>query len=301
MLVLSGCDNVLLTSPPPATRPEAPVEADPVEPSEESRELAAYFARVEADLKAQGLLRTDGGGPDTPFSERQLVENFIRIALYEEFANIGGRLVPQQTESRLHRWNEPVRMQVNFGATVPEDQREIDRRSIASYAARLSRVSGLPITMTNGRNANYHVFVVNEDERRNIGPELRKIIPDISQGAISTVENMRRSTFCLVFARDARDDGSYTQAVAVIRGEHPDLLRLSCFHEELAQGLGLSNDSPKARPSIFNDDEEFGLLTTHDEMLLQMLYDPRMRSNMTEQEARPVAEVIAAELLGGES
>ncbi len=108
------------------------------------------------------------------------------------------------------------------------------------------------------RHANYHVFVVNEDERRALGPELRKIIPDIAPGAVDTVQNMRRSTLCLVFARDPGDDGSYTQAVAVIRAEHPDLLRLSCIHEELAQGLGLSNDSPAARPSIFNDDEEFG-------------------------------------------
>ena len=32
--------------------------------------------------------------------------------------------------------------------------------------------------------------------------------------------------------------------------------------------MGLANDSPEARPSIFNDDEEYALLTGHDEMLL---------------------------------
>ena len=31
--------------------------------------------------------------------------------------------------------------------------------------------------------------------------------------------------------------------------DDPDLLRLSCMHEEIAQGLGLANDSPLARPS----------------------------------------------------
>jgi DUF2927 family protein len=112
---------------------------------------------------------------------------------------------------------------------------------------------------------------------------------------------MRRSTLCLVFAIDDDKDGLYGQAVAVIRAEHPDLLRLSCIHEELPQGLGLPNDSPAARPSVFNDDEEFGLLTTQDEYLLRMLYDPRMRPGMTAAQARPVAEVIAAELLGGKS
>ncbi len=83
----------------------------------------------------------------------------------------------------------------------------------------------------------------------------------------------------------------------MIRAEHPDLLRLSCLHEEIAQGLGLANDSPLARPSIFNDDEEFGLLTTHDEYLLKMLYDPRIRPGMTAEEAIPVARTIANELL----
>ena len=249
---------------------------------------------------AQGLLRTDGGGPDTPFSRRQLVDNFIRIALFEEFANLGGTLVAQQTESRLHRWQTPIRMKVHFGDSVPLAQRDRDRSSVTAYASRLARLTGHPISQSPG-NANYHVFIVNEDERRAIGPQLRAIIPDITTGAIATVAGMRRSTFCLVFARDAASNGAYTQAVAVIRGEHPDLLRLSCIHEELAQGLGLSNDSPAARPSVFNDDEEFGLLTTHDELLLRMLYDPRMRPGMTAAEARPIAEVIASELLGGES
>ncbi len=287
-------------SPPPAARPDLPEAETAPEPSAVSRELAGYYARVENDLRAQGLLRTDGGGTDTPYSTRQLVENFVRIALYEEFANVNGRLVAQQTESRLHRWTQPIRMKVHFGDTIPEDQRKTDRDEIALYTARLSRVTGLPVLLTD-RNPNYHVFIVNEDERRQIGPELRAIIPDISQSAITTVETMRRSTFCLVFARDPRNDGAYTQAVAVIRGEHPDLLRKSCIHEELAQGLGLSNDSPMARPSIFNDDEEFALLTRHDELLLRMLYDPRMRNNMSEREARPIANIIAAELLGGDS
>ncbi len=301
MLALVACDTAVRSSPPPTARPDVEAVPEVAELSQTSRDLAEYYARIQADLQKQGLLRIDGGGPDTPVSRRQLVENFIRIALFEEFANVGGRLVAQQTPSQLHRWNSPIRMKVIFGDSVPLAQRSRDSANITSYARRLGQISGLPITMTDGTNANFHVFMVNEDERRNIGPQLRAIIPDISAGAVSTVENMRRTTFCLVFARDPGDDGSYTEAVAVIRGEHPDLLRLSCIHEELAQGLGLSNDSPMARPSIFNDDEEFGLLTTHDELLLRMLYDPRLTSGMTAEEARPIVEVIATELLGGPS
>ncbi|MGK7754127.1 DUF2927 domain-containing protein [Roseovarius sp. C03] len=43
-----------------------------------------------------------------------------------------------------------------------------------------------------------------------------------------------------------------------------------------------------ARPSIFNDDEEFALLTTHDEMLLEALYNPALNPGMGLEEARPI-------------
>ena len=299
---VAGCQHFLPAEPAPV--PPAPPEISgpqlPGPPSANSKALSSYYARVEAGLLAQGLLRRDGGGPDVPFSTRNLVDNFIRIALFEEYANIGGRIVAQQTASQLHRWQTPVRMTVEFGATVPEAQRVTDRRNISSYAARLSRISGLPLQMTDS-DPNYHVFVVNEDERLALEPRIRQILPGISDAAVQAVVNMRRSTFCLVFAWDPRGTGGYSQAVAVIRGEHPDLMRLSCIHEELAQGLGLANDSPAARPSVFNDDEEFGLLTTHDEMLLRMLYDRRLRPGMSAAQARLQAEIIASELLGAAS
>jgi hypothetical protein len=134
-----------------------------------------------------------------------------------------------------------------------------------------------------------------------MGPELRRIIPRIGDNAVETVEDLPRSSYCLVFAWDPQNDGAYTKAVAVIRAEHPDLFRLSCIHEEIAQGLGLSNDSPLARPSIFNDDEEFGLLTSHDEMLLRMLYDDRLVPGMSSDEARPLIAEMADEIMGGSS
>ena len=97
----------------------------------------------------------------------------------------------------------------------------------------------------------------------------------------------------------ARDQpAAYRGAIAVIRAEQPDLMRLSCIHEEIAQGLGLANDSPYARPSIFNDDDEFALLTSHDEMLLAMLYDPRLEIGMRIDEARPTLRILAREATG---
>ncbi len=301
LTVITACETAApVTSPPPATRPEPQIPAPRAVPGDASRKLSAHYTRVERDLRTQGLLRQDGGGPDTPYNARQLTENFLRIALYDEYVSRAGTLVAEQTESRLRRWEQPVRVQVSFGETVPDAQRRTDRRNIDSYVKRLADVSGHPISTTGG-TGNFQVLVLNEDERPTYGDTLRRMIPGIDPTAVRTIETMTEDTFCLVFAFSRGTDSAYTRAVAVIRGEHPDLLRLSCIHEELAQGLGLANDSPRARPSIFNDDEEFGLLTTQDEMMLRMLYDDRLRPGMSLAEARPIAKTIAEELLGGPS
>ena len=100
----------------------------------------------------------------------------------------------------------------------------------------------------------------------------------------------------MVISSDPADDGVITHAVAVIRAELPPLLRLACIHEELAQGLGLANDSQTARPSIFNDDDEFGLLTGMDEKLLRMLYDIRLKPGQDADSAMPTVNDLARSL-----
>ena len=300
-LGLSACVTPNEPTIAPQPRPERVAPAPQSLPSAQSRQLSSYYGRLQADLLAQGLLRTDGGGPDVPFGRRDLVENFVRIALFDEYATRGGRLIQRQTEANLRRWGEPVRFGVAFGETVPQAQRSKDRALIAGYASRLARVTGHPISVSDA-NANFHVLILNEDERRAIGPTLRTLVPGISETSVRTVETMPRSILCIVLAfSQGAGNHSYSKAVAVVRGEHADLMRQSCVHEELAQGLGLANDSPTARPSIFNDDEEFGLLTRQDELLLKTLYDRRLTPGMNAATARPIVETIAAELLGGES
>lgn len=280
-----------VTSPPPAA----------TAPSAESQALARYYEITQNRLLAQGLLRQDGGGVDTRFSAQMLAANFERIALYDEYAVRGGRFVANQTPSRLRRWTQPVQIKPIFGASVPAAQRSKDTNQLAHYANRLSRITRLPIGVTQA-NANYHVLFMNTDELRAAGPLLRQIVPGLDRATLASITQGDRYTFCSVYAfSDRSNPDTYVAAVAVIKTEHPSLLRLSCVHEELAQGLGLANDSPEARPSIFNDDEEFALLTTHDEHLLAMLYDPRLRPGMTAAQARPIVAQLARERLGGSS
>ena len=294
-LVLAACDL-------PAARPPVQVAPPPqvvVPPTPKSAASSAYYGQVQQILLSQGLLRTDPG-TDVPFTDRMLAENFMRIALYDEYRRGSGGFVREETASRLRRWEVPVRIGVRFGASVPLDRQATDLARIASFAARLTAVTGHPVALDDA-NPNFLIHVVSEDEREALGPKVRAFLPNLSPGDVAGITNMPRSTYCLVYALSAGNTGAYNKAFAVIRAEHPDLLRLSCLHEELTQGLGLPNDSPRARPSIFNDDEEFALLTDQDELLLRMLYSPELRPGMSPEEARPIVESLARRLMGGDS
>lgn len=281
-----------MAAPPPVP---APVPVTAIARSEESRALSVHFQRLQNDLMARGLLRTDGGGPDTTFTDTVLARNFVRIALFDEFVSTPTGLRAQPTISRLRRWEQPVRFTMEFGATVPEDQRTEDTANVRQFVSRLSRVSGAPMSMSDD-NPNFRVLVLNEDDRLGFENRLRALVPGIDDTSVQAFMDVPRDTLCLVLAFSENGSPQYSQAIALIRGEHPDLMRLACIHEELTQGLGLANDSPQARPSIFNDDEEFALLTTHDELLLKMLYDERFETGMTAAEAAPIARIIAREL-----
>ena len=47
---------------------------------------------------------------------------------------------------------------------------------------------------------------------------------------------------------------------------------------------------------ITNDDQEFALLTEHDEYLLRILYDPRLKAGMTREEGMPIVLEIVEEI-----
>lgn len=296
VLALAACDLPGAGVPAPVP-PAPPVTVQ--EPTAKSAAATAYYARVQQTLLAQGLLRTDSGS-DIPYTDRMLAETFMRVALFDEYTRSDAGFVRQETESRLRRWQVPVRVGLRFGDSVPPDRQATDRARIASFVARLAAITGHPMLMDDA-TPNFVIHVVSEDEREALGPKVRAMLLNLSPGDVAGVTNMPRTTYCLVYALSEGGSGAYTRAFAVIRAEHPDLLRLSCIHEELTQGLGLPNDSPRARPSIFNDDEEFALLTDHDELLLRMLYAPELRPGMTADEARPIVESLARRLTGGDS
>ena len=294
LMMLAACAMPLVV--PVALPRPAPA---PMFETAASAAIRAHYEKVQAGLLSEGLLRTDGGGPDAPFTDRNLGENFLKIALFEEYS--GGQITAHSNQAPilLLRWTQPIRVALTFGPAVAPAQVASDTARVMSYFARLSQVSGHPITMDNA-NPNFWVHIATVDERAAMAKVLNTEMPGLTAGQLDKVTHMDANTYCQVLTQ-SDTASTYTRAVAVIPSEHPDLMRLACIHEELAQALGLPNDSNAARPSIFNDDQEYALLTRQDELMLRILYDPALQPGMTERKARPIVKMLATRLMGDNS
>jgi len=90
------------------------------------------------------------------------------------------------------------------------------------------------------------------------------------------------------------------QIVKGLIAVNSDLDRLKvehCLLEEMAQSLGLPNDSRLISPSIFNDRENQAALTLIDKVLLRTLYDTRIKVGTSRPEALVVANNIVRSLM----
>jgi hypothetical protein len=247
---------------------------------------AAYDA-VEAQIVDRGGLRTETAPVDAPFDDADLARNFERIALRFE-ANVnrpGGE--DNATPSRLRRWETPVRWRLAGEAVT-----DADDAADAALFGRISDITRLDIASTDREgDVNFLILITTPEERPAVSQALGALSPRLAD----TFDLWRSSAEVVcagVFASARAGDPRIGAAFVFIGAEVSGRLRAACIHEEIAQAFGLPNDHPDVRPSIFNDDQEFALLTAHDEALLRILYDPRLRAGMTAAEAAPVVRSI---------
>ena len=263
----------------------------------ESIQLEKYYNRTSQRLRARGLLRTDKGRLDSLYSTQNLIENFEKIALYNEYIIKNNEFIPQEKESNLKRWNRAIKINIIHGENSSNKQIKIDKKNISIFTRRLASITGLEMSISEV-NANFIILFLDLDERRDFGQKLSQLMPQLTPAMIKIITSSPRSTFCSAFSlSEPPKNYEYTAALVLIKSEHSKVMRKSCIHEEMAQSLGLTNDSKSARPSIFNDDEEFALLTQHDELLLKILYDKRLKPGMNNKIALPIVRQIAEELM----
>lgn len=261
----------------------------------------ASWSGYTADRQQAGGLRTDREAHDVPFDDTDLARNFVTVALGSEPNPVG----PQRGERALppgvlRRWQAPIRWVLADDSSTAER----DAPVVARTFERLASLTGLDIAPASNEAPNLYVFLLRPQDYEAIAD----IPPDWPSGRWLTgfIERFGRApgtpcvaTFSATGHGAAEGPHRIGFAVVLIRAGLPARLAEACIEEELAQTMGLPNDDPGVRPSIFNDDQEFALMTRHDELLMRLLYDPRLEPGMTQAEVEALIPDLASEILDG--
>ena len=270
----------------------------PAKSSFESERLRAFYGVQEARLVRQGKLRQDYAPSDAPVNADVLVRNFRKIALFNEYRTDTDELVQETTTSHLRRWAKPIKAGIYFGPSVPRAQRQSMTKEVRSFAGRLSSVTGVPFSFTSLEAANFLILVLNRDEQISEPRKLARRARKLDPRTVINIETLPDEFYCAAFSEvNNLPPRDYSGAVVVIKAEVGPIKQVGCIQEEMSQAMGLINDDNSVRPSIFNDDDEFATLTRHDELLLKMLYDPRLHHEITPATQSPVLRQVASDVM----
>ena len=258
--------------------------------------LRKYYIRLEKRKTSLGLLRQDGGGADTPFDVDDIVEAFEQLAFYNEYDIDKNKLLPNSKAVSLAKWKSNTNIAVRFGGSVDKKQRDKDLQEINDLIRNLSQITNHKIKISQ-QNLNMYVVISNQKEIKGLIREIGLKRPEFDPKRIPIITQLPKDIHCMAMtSMSSEPNSAISSALVIIRSELPEIMRRACLHEEIAQTLGLTNDSHFARPSIFNDDDEFATLTQFDEILLQILYDHRLQPGISEKEAAQLVKQITNEI-----
>ena len=287
-LLLNACDDLGIS-------PDKVISEEEITVSQELK-LRKYYNRLEERKLSLGLLRQDGGGTDTPFDVEDIVEAFEQLAFYNEYKIGENQLLPNTDMVNLGKWNSTINISMRFGNSVATKQKNKDLLDIHNLLLILSEATKHKMKISN-KNINMYIVVGNQKEVAELTSKIGTNLPEFDPKRIPIITRLPKDIHCLAMtSMSAGPNSEIKSALIIIRSELPKLMRIACFHEEIAQSLGLTNDSHLARPSIFNDDDEFATLTRLDKILLQILYDNRLKSGISKQNSFQLVRQIAKEI-----
>jgi hypothetical protein len=210
-----------------------------------------------------------------------------------DFATLAlGREHEQTRAGRIIKWVKPVRVGV-----LGERRREVFPL-VRLHVQHLRTITGHDIRAVGDGEIDIAVIVVARLDRANVAAHadvFRRLFRDEAayEAYLGRIERGEFRPICLSTLRTRGPSSEIGLAVTFIPLDRGPEVVYQCVVEELAQLLGLPNDSDEVEPSIFNDRSPYVDLTERDTLFLRVLYDPRIRPGMNYEE---LARVFPAAL-----
>ncbi len=246
---------------------------------------------VLATLLAAGLLLTSAEAAERPDS-RALTDFFNDVVFGAEYKHLTGK------SQVVQKWVNPIRISVSSMKgglrKLPngkldlklENQRppEYPVKMIRKHLKTLVKLTGVVVEDGKkvGKPANLFIKIV---------PRLAMHAPFLAPKVDpNTLKELARHGVCFFLFN--QNKGEITQATIIVNSELPEDRLDACLLEEMAQTLGLPNDSDIVQPSIFNQRSVRTSLSRSDIILIATLYDEKLKPGMPAEQARTIAAGI---------
>ena len=202
----------------------------------------------------------DGHASGRSVDQKIIKRDFLRVVMSAEY---GGN-------SKLGRSVKKYNSNVSFA--IINHAKQDRRRPIRNFVRSLStKIAGLKASVVSSqKQANFRIHVVDKDQ-----------YADVIRNDIYGDPNVRVRGQCFVQVVAYNNDSSIRSTDAVIRSDGGEYLFQRCMVEEILQGLGPLADKGNKNFSIFNKASQHSSFTAHDQVLMNILYDPRIKSGMS--------------------
>lgn len=188
-------------------------------------------------------------------SDEEIINGFNLTVFGAEFSNLLGK------PKYIRKYSKPVRFMVHNFAS--KNRKPTVERFIKTLS---TNIHGLHVSITNNaRKAQFNVYIV---DKKNYLKTARENIKGKARSNISGS--------CFVNVLHWR--GGISRSDVIIVSDKGDALFKHCMIEEILQGLGALNDNQTSRESIFNDYSHHTNFTKFDKLIMNMLYDKRIKN-----------------------
>jgi Protein of unknown function (DUF2927) len=210
----------------------------------------------------------------TTFTDAEILDGFFKISFGAEF-RVGGSVV-----DRVRKYDGPVRVFVDNRALLDRSAQLTD---IVNEVGR--RIKYLDIAVTGERSQANMVVTLVQD--RDLGRTIQALYGRADGPRI--VRSLEPQ--CLSgYSKDESYRIRHAEVIIVV--DAGEFVFYDCAYEEILQALGPINDDPSVPWTMFNDQVRMGFFDVYDQILLNVLYDPRIRPGMSRQEAGALVPAI---------
>jgi hypothetical protein len=186
--------------------------------------------------------------------------------------------------ARIHRFDKPVKVHVISTGRV--DRMASYRKIVDEFA------SAFPVLQLALSDDAYTAdLVVRLIDEKNFETALRAAFGErIARDFVA-----RTDAQCMTAVK-SEAEGPIIRADSFVIVDQGDRVFFNCAYHEMLHALGLPNHDQGNPWTALNQDRSVGYLTVYDRKLIQLLYDPRIRSGMARDEAVRAAPGIARDL-----